>query len=135
MRVVGTACGAASIRALRRRLPALVLLGRVLLGVLARAVRLALRGGALLLLAVVGVVEARALEVDGHRVEDALHGRAVLLAELQRVVGHALHPLERVASLAAILVNRHGTLSIGVPIAATAARSRGVFASATRVAA
>ena len=53
--------------------------------------------------------------MDGHGVEHALDGRSVLLAELQRVVGHALHHLERVASLAAILVDRHGTLSIGVP--------------------
>jgi ketosteroid isomerase-like protein len=39
----------------------------------------------------------------------------MLVADRERVVGHALHHLERVASLAAILVDRHGTLSIGVP--------------------
>jgi hypothetical protein len=53
--------------------------------------------------------------VDRDRVEDALHGRSVLVTDRERVVGHALHHLERVAALAAILVNRHGTLSIGVP--------------------
>ena len=53
--------------------------------------------------------------MNGDRVEDPLNGRSVLLADGQRVVCHALHHLERVASLAAILVNRHGTLSIGVP--------------------
>ena len=53
--------------------------------------------------------------MDGHRVEDPLHRRPVLLAELEGIVRHALHHLERVASLAAILVDGHGTLSIGVP--------------------
>ena len=72
-------------------------------------------GGGLLVLAVVRVVEARPLEVHRHRVEHPLNRRAVLLAGRERVVGHALHHLERVPSLAAILVDRHGTLSIGVP--------------------
>jgi hypothetical protein len=53
--------------------------------------------------------------VDGDRVENALHGRPMLVTDREWVVGHALHHLERVAALAAILVNRHGTLSIGVP--------------------
>jgi LCP family protein required for cell wall assembly len=68
-----------------------------------------------LLLAVVGRVEARALEVDGGRVEDLLDRRLADLAGGQRIVAHSLHHVEGVAVVAAVLVDRHGTLSIRVP--------------------
>ena len=42
--------------------------------------------------AVVGVVEARALEVHGRRVHDPLRGGAADLALRQRVIGEPLHP-------------------------------------------
>ena len=49
------------------------------------------------------------------RVEDALDRGAAGGAARQRVVGHPLHHLEGVALLAAVLVDGHGTPSIGVP--------------------
>ena len=59
--------------------------------------------------AVVGVVEARALEVHGDRVEDALDRRAARLAGRGHGrVGDLLHHLEQVPVLAAVLVDRHG---------------------------
>src|SRR3954462_626890 len=100
---------------------------RLLLGLLRLLGRLAVAAAVLrrrravgrpsraLLLAVVGVVEARALEVDRDRVEDAVHRRPADLALRDRIVAHALQHLEGVALLAAVLVDRHGTLSIGVP--------------------
>src|SRR3954468_481449 len=107
---------------------------RLLLGLLRLFGRLAVAAAAVLrrrravgrpsralLLAVVGVVEARALEVDRDRVEDAVHRRPADLALRDRVVAHALEHLEGVALLAAVLVDRHGTLSIGVPAGLKAA--------------
>src|SRR5690349_14048747 len=40
--------------------------------------------------AVIGVVEARALEMNRHRAEHALHGRRTGLATRHRIVAHAL---------------------------------------------
>src|SRR6185437_8438320 len=67
-----------------------------------------------LLRPVVGRVEAGALEVHRHRVEDALDGGVAGGAVGERILAHTLHHLKGVAPLAAILVDRHGTLSIGV---------------------
>src|SRR5262249_22066051 len=82
--------------------------------------RLAARRPTLALLAVVRVVEARSLEVDRHRVEDALDGGVAGAAARDGVLAHSLHHLEGVPLLAAVLVDRHGTLSIGVLAAAPA---------------
>ena len=57
--------------------------------------------------AVVGVVEAGALEMHRDGVEDALHGRAADLALGHGTVGHLLHHVEVMPVLAAVLVNRH----------------------------
>ena len=57
--------------------------------------------------AVVGRVEARALEVHRDRVEDALDRRPALLAPRHGVLGHALEDLELVPVAAAVLVDRH----------------------------
>src|SRR5205085_3309187 len=57
--------------------------------------------------AVVGVVEARSLEVDRDRVEHPLHRCLAGPAREHGIVGHALHHLEGVALLAAVLVDRH----------------------------
>ena len=51
--------------------------------------------------AVVRVVEARALEVHGDRVEHALHRRPALLARRDGAVAHLLEHLEEVSVLAA----------------------------------
>src|SRR5439155_15083123 len=77
----------------------LVLLLRALVGGVRRA---------RLLAAVVRRVEARALEVHRHGVEDALDGGAAGRAARQRVVTHALHDLEGVPVLAAVFVDGHG---------------------------
>src|SRR4051812_28222839 len=53
--------------------------------------------------------------MDRDRVEDALHGSAADLTLRHGVVAHALQHLKGVALVAAVLVDRHGTLSIGVP--------------------
>src|SRR3954454_15301019 len=58
-------------------------------------------------LAVVVVVEARALEVDGDRVEDPADRRLAGLTRCDRIVGHALHHLELVPVVAAVFVDRH----------------------------
>ena len=50
--------------------------------------------------------------MDGDRVEDALDRLAADLAGRDRIVGHRLEDLERVAVRAAVLVNRHR----GVPV-------------------
>ena len=71
---------------------------------------------AALLLAVVGVVEARALEVDGGRVEDAHRGGAADLALGERLVGHPLDHVEDVPVLAFVLVDRHGGRRLSQPI-------------------
>ncbi len=67
--------------------------------------------------AVVGVVEARALEVDRGRVQHLLDGRAAFGARGQRVVAHALHHVELMPVRAAVLVDRHAfsipTLALG----------------------
>ena len=57
--------------------------------------------------AVVRVVEARALEVDGDRVEHPLHRRAAVLADRDGRSLDLLHHLEEVPVLAAVLVDRH----------------------------
>ena len=78
----------------------------------ARAARVV--AGAAALAAVVGVVEARALEVDGGREEHLAHLAAAHLALGERVVGHALGHLELVpAVVAAILIDRHESTSLG----------------------
>ena len=71
---------------------------------------------ALLLLAVVGVVEAGALEVDGERVQDAHRRGAALLALGQRLVAHLLDHVEDVAVLAFVLVDRHGAAGLSQPL-------------------
>src|SRR3954453_8410073 len=58
--------------------------------------------------AVIGVVEAGALEVHGHWVEYALYGGSADLALGHGTVGHLLHHVEVMAVLAAVLVNGHG---------------------------
>ena len=68
---------------------------------------------------VVGGVEARALEVDGDRVEDPLDRRAALLARGHRVVRHRLEDLELVAVAAAVLVDRHRESIIAAASAAS----------------
>ena len=62
---------------------------------------------AALLARVVGRVEARALEVDGRRVQDATRRRTADVAGVERVLGHRLHRLERVAVVAFVFVDRH----------------------------
>src|SRR4051812_14576669 len=52
--------------------------------------------------AVIRVVEALALEVHGHRVEDALDLRLALGTLLHGVVGHPLHDLEDVTLVALV---------------------------------
>src|SRR6185503_7702909 len=92
--------------------------GRLRLGLALRggalAVRaLAVRGRGLrarrapLRLAVVGVVEARPLEVDGHGVEHPADRRVAGLARCDRIVGHTLPHFERVTVLAPVFVDRH----------------------------
>ena len=81
-----------------------------------------LRGRAL---AVIGRVEARALVVDRHRVEDELQRRcAAHLARLRRRRGHRLEALERVAFGAAVLVDRHRRRTVATHPAASI-RARG----------
>src|SRR6478735_6404439 len=80
------------LRVARLRIGALRLLG--LLRALRRGVAVL---AAALLPAVVGVVEARALEVDRDRVQDPLGGRPALLALGQRLVGHLLDHVEDVS--------------------------------------
>ena len=59
-------------------------------------------------LAVVGGVEAGALEVDGHRVQHLAQVPAALLARLERIVAHLLEDLEGgPAVVTAILVDGH----------------------------
>jgi hypothetical protein len=62
-----------------------------------------------LLRAVVGVVEALALEVHGDRVKDALERDAGLGVLGERRVGHPLHDLECRAVRASVLVEGHAT--------------------------
>ena len=75
------------------------------------SIRRARLGGALLALAllgaVVGVVEAAALEVDRRRVQHPLDRAPADLALGQRVVVHALQHLEGVPLRAAVLIDRH----------------------------
>src|ERR1700692_79051 len=71
-------------------------------------VRRALLLALALLCAVVGVVEAAALEVHGRRVHHALDGAAADLALRQRTVVHALGDLEGVSLRTAVLISRHG---------------------------
>ena len=68
--------------------------------------------GALAALAVVGRVEALALEVHRGRVQHALHRLAADLALGQRVVGEPLHDVEAVPVRAQVLVDRHCDRSI-----------------------
>ena len=63
---------------------------------------------AFLLALVVGVVEARSLEVHCDRVEDALDRRPAFLAGGDGIVGHALEDLEGWPFSAAVFVDRHG---------------------------
>src|SRR4051794_10593698 len=62
---------------------------------------------AALLLAVVGVVEAGALEVDRGRVQDAHRRGTALLALGERLVGHLLDHVEDVAVVAFVLIDGH----------------------------
>src|SRR5918998_3973717 len=71
-----------------------------------------LRGGLLgALLAVIGGVEARALERDAGRVEDLPDRRAALHAGGKRVFGQLLHHVKDVTVLALVLVDRHSASS------------------------
>ena len=72
----------------------------------AAVARGALRAGALAA-AVVGGVEARALEVDGGRAQDLVHRGGADLAGLERRVREALEGLELVTIRTAVLVDRH----------------------------
>src|SRR5581483_5045564 len=74
----------------------------------------AVRSGAALP-GVVGRVEAGALEVDGHGMEDPLHRCAALLAGRDGIVRHRLEDLEGVAFGAAVLVDRHPPSIMGLP--------------------
>src|SRR6478736_9483713 len=68
--------------------------------------------------AVVGVVEAGALEVNRRGVQHLLHGCAAVDARGERIVAHPLHHVEQMPVLAAVLVDRHlfsiPTLALGI---------------------
>src|SRR5918997_5949572 len=71
-----------------------------------------LRGGLLgALLAVIGGVEARALERDADRVGGLPDRRAALHAGGKRVFGQLLHHVKDVTVLALVLVDRHSASS------------------------
>src|SRR3954471_15330796 len=96
----------------RRGAGGLGLLLRLLFGLLGVLLVGALLGGGLRLAlapggAVVGVVEARALEVHGHGMEDPLDRRLARRARRNRGVGHALRDLEDVPVVALVLVDGH----------------------------
>ena len=66
--------------------------------------------------AVVGVVEAFALEVHGGRVQHPLDGHARVGVDAQRIVAEGLLHLERRAVRASVLVDRHRQPIIGASI-------------------
>jgi hypothetical protein len=55
--------------------------------------------------------------MDRGRVHDALRRRPADLARIERIVGEALHHVERVALLAPVFVDRHAAKSIAFALA------------------